>query len=61
VVVGPDRAIVKAGTVRATDPGTFVIDPATPGAKPGSHTVLIALSLDETEVGLPIKAIPWTP
>ena len=61
VVVGPDRAIVKAGTVRATDPGTFVVDPATPGAKPGSHTVLIALSLDETEVGLPIKAIPWTP
>jgi hypothetical protein len=60
LVVGPDRTVVKAGIVGASDPGVFVVEPVAPGGGPGPHTVLVALSLDGNHVDPPITVVPWT-
>ncbi|MBI4562598.1 MAG: hypothetical protein HY724_11200 [Candidatus Rokubacteria bacterium] len=60
VVVGPDGAIVKAGTVKPTDASTFGI-PLTGTLKPGPHTILFALDLDGNHVNQRVKAVSWTP
>lgn len=59
VVVEPDGTIVAAGTAPAADPGTFRIELPETG-KPGTHTILVGLSLDGNLVNLPVKVIPWT-
>jgi hypothetical protein len=60
VVVGPDGAVVAAGTVAATEASTFSVGLPTSPA-PGRHTILIGLTLDDNLVNLPIRMVPWTP
>jgi hypothetical protein len=60
VVVGPDGAVVAAGTVLADAASTFSVDLPRRGA-PGRHTVLVALVLDDNRVNLPLEVVPWTP
>jgi hypothetical protein len=60
LVIGPDRTVVKAGTVAPSDPGVFIVEPVPPDARPGPYTVLIALSLDGNHVDPPVTTIPWT-
>jgi hypothetical protein len=60
VIVGPDGTVVKAGTVNATDTGTFGI-PLRGTLTPGPHTILVALDLDGNHVNQPVRVVPWTP
>jgi len=58
VVVGPASTVLKAGTVEATDAGTFSIPLAE--LAPGRHTIMVTLSLDGAEVNPRVKVISWT-
>lgn len=60
VVVGSDGTVVKAGSVKPGDAGTFTI-PLTEGLRPGPHTILVALDLEGNRVNPPIRVVPWTP
>lgn len=60
VVVGPDGAVLEAGAVEAVDPGTFRLAPGKT-ARAGALTILLALTLDDNRVDLPVKVVSWTP
>jgi hypothetical protein len=59
VAIGPDAAVAAAGTIEASDPGEFRVDLRALD-RPGNYVILVALTVDDSRTGLPVKAIPWT-
>jgi hypothetical protein len=59
VVVAPDGGVVAAGAVPADAASVFAVELPT-GGPPGRHLVLVALTLDDNLVNLPIRVVAWT-